>query len=231
MATTTPRKTAGRTGRTRRETKEARAARAGRILDALRRAYPDARCSLDYTDPLELLVATVLSAQCTDERVNLVTPALFRRYRTAEDYARAPLPELEAAIRSTGFFHNKAKSIQGAGRRIAEAFGGRVPERMEDLVTLPGVGRKTANVILGNAYDTAVGVVVDTHVHRLSRLLKLTAANTPEKIEQDLIALFPREEWIRLSHRLILHGRRVCKARKPLCAECVLRTDCPSANC
>lgn len=213
-----------------RETKEARAARAGRLLALLRQAWPDARCSLDYRNPLELLVATILSAQCTDERVNQVTPDLFRRYRTAADYARAPLPELEAAIRSTGFFRNKAKSIQAACARIALDFGGRVPDRMEDLVTLPGVGRKTANVVLGNAYALVSGVVVDTHVHRVARRLGLTAHDLPEKIEQDLMPLFPRTEWIGLSHRLILHGRRVCKARKPRCAECPLNRECPAAE-
>jgi endonuclease III len=204
--------------------------RAGRIVRLLKKEYPDARCSLNYSNPLELLVATILSAQCTDERVNLVTAELFRKYRTAEDYARARAAELERDIRSTGFFRNKAKSIQGACRIIAEKYKGRVPETMEELLELPGVARKTANVVLGNAYGVASGVVVDTHVARLSERLGLTREKTPEKIERDLTALVPKSDWILFPHLLIAHGRKVCKARGPLCGECVLAKLCPSAN-
>ena len=192
--------------------------------------YPEARCSLDYTNPLELLVATILSAQCTDERVNAVTADLFRKYRTWEDYASAPASELEHDIHSTGFFRNKAKSIQGACRRIGERHGGRVPDRMEELLELPGVARKTANVVLGNAYRIASGVVVDTHVSRLSGRLGLSAEKTPEKIERDLTSVVPKSDWIDFSHLLIAHGRKVCKARNPLCSECVLAKLCPSAG-
>jgi endonuclease-3 len=201
--------------------------RAKQIVSALRRAYPDARCSLNYSNPLELLVATILSAQCTDERVNLVTADLFRKYGRAEDYANAPAEELERAIHSTGFFRNKAKSIRSACALIAERHGGRVPETMEELLELPGVARKTANVVLGNAYGVASGVVVDTHVSRLSQRLGLTRHEQPEKIEQDLTALVPRKDWILFPHLLIAHGRAVCKARTPLCDECVLAADCP----
>jgi endonuclease-3 len=199
------------------------------IIRRLRRAYPDAKCSLNFTNPLELLVATILSAQCTDERVNLVTADLFRKYRRACDYAAAPAAELEQAIRSTGFFRNKARAIQGACRVIAERYGGRVPRTMDELLELPGVARKTANVVLGNAYGTAAGVVVDTHVARLSQRLRLTAHEQPEKIEQDLVALVPRKDWIEFPHLLIAHGRAVCKARTPLCAECVIEEHCPSS--
>ncbi|HYP52334.1 MAG TPA: endonuclease III [Pyrinomonadaceae bacterium] len=195
----------------------------------LRKDYPGARCSQNYDSPLELLVATILSAQCTDERVNLVTAGLFRKYRTCDDYAAAPTGELEQDIRPTGFFRNKAKAIQGACRRLSERHGGRVPESMEELLELPGVARKTANVVLGNAYHLATGVVVDTHVSRLSERLALSAQKSPEKIEQDLISLVPQRDWIDFSHLLIAHGRKVCKARTPLCAECVLKDLCPSA--
>jgi endonuclease III len=200
------------------------------IIKRLRRAYPDAKCSLNYSTPLELLVATILSAQCTDERVNRVTPELFRKYRNCDDYADAEAAELERDIHSTGFFRNKAKSIQGAARAIRERFGGRVPETMEELLTLPGVARKTANVVLGNAYGTASGVVVDTHVSRLTQRLGLTAHEQPEKIERDLMALVPRKDWVAFSHLLIAHGRAICKARTPLCSECVLEQLCPSAH-
>jgi endonuclease III len=203
--------------------------RAGRIVRALKKEYADARCSLDYASPLELLVATILSAQCTDERVNLVTADLFRKYRTWEDYASAPAEELERDIHSTGFFRNKAKSIQGACRMIGESYGGRVPDSMDELLKLPGVARKTANVVLGNAYGIASGVVVDTHVARLSERLGLTAEKTPEKIERDLASLVPESDWILFPHLLIAHGRKVCKARTPLCGECVLSKLCPSA--
>ena len=199
------------------------------LIRLLRKEYPEARCSLDHTSPLELLVATILSAQCTDERVNAVTAALFRKYRTWEDYASAPASELERDIRPTGFFRNKAKSIQGACRRIGERHGGRVPDSMEELLQLPGVARKTANVVLGNAYRIASGVVVDTHVSRLAGRLGLSGEKTAEKIERDLVALVPESDWIDFSHLLIAHGRKVCKARAPLCGACALSKLCPSA--
>ncbi|HEX8073189.1 MAG TPA: endonuclease III [Pyrinomonadaceae bacterium] len=198
------------------------------IIKRLRRAYPDAKCSLIFTNPLELLVATILSAQCTDERVNLVTAELFRKYRACADYANAPAAELEQDIRSTGFYRNKAKAIQGACRVLLERHNGRVPETMDELLELPGVARKTANVVLGNAYGNASGVVVDTHVSRLSQRLALTAHDQPEKIERDLAALVPEADWIHFPHLLIAHGRAVCKARTPLCAECVVADLCPS---
>jgi endonuclease-3 len=204
--------------------------RAGQIVERLKKEYPDARCSLDHTNPLELLVATILSAQCTDERVNVVTSSLFRKYRTWEDYASAPAAELENDIKSTGFFRNKAKSIQGACRRIGERHGGSVPRSMDELLELPGVARKTANVVLGNAYRIASGVVVDTHVSRLSARLGLSGEKAPEKIERDLAGLLPESEWIDFSHLLIAHGRKVCKARNPACGECVLAKLCPSAG-
>jgi endonuclease-3 len=204
--------------------------RVRQIIKLLRREYPEARCSLDHANPLELLVATILSAQCTDERVNAVTADLFRKYRTWEDYASAPASELERDIRSTGFFRNKAKSIQGASRLIGERHGGRVPDRMEELLNLPGVARKTANVVLGNAFRIASGIVVDTHVSRLSGRLGLSGEKTPEKIERDLTGVVPESDWIDFSHLLIAHGRKVCKARNPLCGECVLATLCPSAG-
>ncbi|NLF07886.1 MAG: endonuclease III [Pirellulaceae bacterium] len=203
------------------------AARIARLLD---KHYPDATCSLDFRSPLELLVATILSAQCTDERVNVVTKDLFRRYPTAADYARAPLAQLENDVKSTGFFRNKAKSIKNCCQALVEDYGGRVPKDIEQLVALPGIGRKTANVILGTAFGIATGVVVDTHVARLSRRMGLSAEKAPEKIERDLMALFPEKEWIALSHRLIQHGRRVCTARKPSCGECPLESDCPKID-
>ncbi|HKG14153.1 MAG TPA: endonuclease III [Pyrinomonadaceae bacterium] len=203
--------------------------RVRQIIRTLKREYPDARCSLDHASPLELLVATILSAQCTDERVNLVTADLFRKYRTWEDYASAPPAELERDIHSTGFFRNKARAIQGACRMIGERHGGRVPDSMDELLQLPGVARKTANVVLGNAYGIASGVVVDTHVARLSERLGLSAQKQPEKIERDLAALVPESDWIVFPHLLIAHGRKVCKARKPLCGECPVAKLCPSA--
>lgn len=203
--------------------------RVRQIIRTLKKEYPDARCSLDHTSPLELLVATILSAQCTDERVNLVTADLFRKYRTWEDYASAPSAELERDIHSTGFFRNKAKAIQGACRMIGERHGGRVPDSMEELLELPGVARKTANVVLGNAYGIPSGVVVDTHVARLSERLGLSAEKQPEKIERDLASLVPESDWIIFPHLLIAHGRKVCKARTPLCAECPVAKLCPSA--
>jgi endonuclease-3 len=203
--------------------------RVRRIIATLKKEYADARCSLNYTSPLELLVATILSAQCTDERVNLVTADLFRKYRTWEDYASAPVAELERDIHSTGFFRNKAKAIQGACRMIGERYGGRVPRSMDELLELPGVARKTANVVLGNAFGIASGVVVDTHVARLSERLDLSAEKQPERIERDLASLVPRSDWIVFPHLFIAHGRKVCKARAPLCGECALVKLCPSA--
>ena len=200
---------------------------AAEITRLLRRAYPDAKCSLSFTNPLELLVATVLSAQCTDERVNIVTKDLFRKYRTTADYARAPIAELERDIQSTGFFRNKAKSIQNCCRLLAEQYDGQVPQNMEQLVELPGIGRKTANVILGTAFAIASGVVVDTHVTRLSQRMGLSKNKDPEKIERDLMAVVPAKEWVALAHRMIQHGRKVCMARKPKCDECVLNSVCP----
>jgi endonuclease-3 len=204
-------------------------ARTRKIIRLLRRSYPEARCSLNHSSPLELLVATILSAQCTDERVNLVTADLFRKYRGYDDYIRAEPAELEAEIRPTGFFRNKARAIQGACRMIGEQFGGQVPPRMEDLLKLPGVARKTANVVLGNAYGIAAGVVVDTHVARLAGRLALSSQKTAEKIELDLIRLVPRQDWVAFPHLLIAHGRKICKARTPLCGECVIEAYCPSS--
>jgi endonuclease-3 len=195
----------------------------------LARAYPDAHCSLDFTDPLELYVATVLSAQCTDVRVNLVTPELFRRCRRPEDYLALGREGLEPLIQSTGFFRNKTKSILGGCARLIEAYGGEMPQSMEALLTLPGVGRKTANVILGNAFDTQAGIVVDTHVGRVTLRLGITKQKDPVKVERDLMALFPRKDWTVLSHRLILHGRNVCVARGPRCGDCILAERCAYA--
>jgi endonuclease-3 len=210
----------------RRESAGAAAARAGRIVKRLHRLYPDADCELRHSSALELLVATVLSAQCTDERVNRVTPALFRRYPDAAAYGTADRDELEQAIRSTGFFRNKAKSLVALGRALDERHGGEVPDRMDALVKLPGVGRKTANVILGTWFDEPA-IFVDTHVTRLSRRLGWTDHRDPVKIESELQEILPRAEWTFTAHALIWHGRRVCKARKPACAECELRPDCP----
>jgi endonuclease-3 len=203
--------------------------RAGKIIGRLKRAYPDAHCSLTHSTPLELLISTILSAQCTDERVNLVTAELFVKYRGAEDFVNVAPAELERDIHSTGFFRNKAKAIQGTCRMIIEQHGGRVPETLEELIALPGVARKTANVVLGNAFHIASGVVVDTHVSRVSQRLRLTAHEQPEKIERDLIELVPRKDWIIFPHLLIAHGRAVCKARTPLCAECPVEPLCPSS--
>jgi endonuclease-3 len=200
------------------------------LLRRLRKTYPDAQCALNHTNPLELLIATMLSAQCTDERVNIVTADLFRKYRTAEDYVNVGRAELERDIHSTGFFRNKAKNIQGACHIISERYQGRVPETMEELLALPGVARKTANVVLGNAFGIASGVVVDTHVSRLAQRLGLTNKEQPEKIEQDLIAMTPKKDWIDLSHLLIAHGRAICQARKPNCAACPLESLCPSSS-
>jgi endonuclease-3 len=200
------------------------------ILDALAKTYPNVVCALNHTSAWELTVATILSAQCTDARVNLVTPALFKAYPTPKAMAAASLPEIEALIRTTGFFHNKAKSIQGAAKAVVEQFGNQVPQTMEELLQLPGVARKTANVVLGSFYEIAVGVVVDTHVLRLSRRLELTKNTTPEKVEQDLMKIIPQDRWIAFSHELIHHGRQICIARNPRCADCPLETLCNSAD-
>ena len=199
------------------------------VIPRLKREYPDARTELDWTNPLELLVATMLSAQTTDVRVNLVTKELFRKYRTAADYARADAGELEEDIRPTGFYRNKARALQGMTRALLEEHGGEVPRTMAELVALPGVGRKTANVVLGNAFSVDEGIVVDTHVRRVSNRLGLTTSQDPERIEQNLTAMVPKEDWTIFSHLLIFHGRRVCKARKPDCPSCVLNDVCPSA--
>ena len=206
-----------------------RAERARFLHRELPRIYPDAHCELDYSNPLELLMATILSAQCTDVRVNQVTRVLFATYRTAADYAAADLAELERIIHSTGFFRNKARSLQATGRMLAERYGGKVPQTLIELAALPGVGRKTANVVLGNAFGINDGIVVDTHVGRLSRRLGLTRHADPVKVEADLMRLFPAKDWTLLSHWFIWHGRRRCRARNPDCAECELRTICPSA--
>jgi endonuclease III len=195
----------------------------------LKSAYPEARTALDWSNPLELLVATILSAQTTDVRVNAVTPNLFAKYPTAADYAGADPTELEEDIRPTGFFRNKAKSLRGMARALADDHGGEVPRTMDELVALPGVGRKTANVVLGNAFGIDEGVVVDTHVRRLSNRLGFTTQNDPEKIERDLMQTVPKRDWTVFSHLLILHGRSVCKARKPACVDCVVNDLCPSA--
>jgi len=200
------------------------------ILKRLKKEYPDARCSLNYTNPLELLVATILSAQCTDERVNIVTKTLFGKYTKAEDYAQAADEELQSDIRTTGFFRNKTKSIKGACKRIVEVFGGKVPATMDELLTLPGVARKTANVVLGNAYHIPSGVVVDTHVSRVTQRLTLTKQKVPEKIEQDLMKMVPKKDWIKFGHMIILHGRYICKAQKPDCPNCLLNDVCPSST-
>ncbi len=200
---------------------------AARVDRKLAQLYPDAHCSLDHHSPLELLISTILSAQCTDERVNIVTKDLFQRYRTAADYARAPLAQLEKSIQSTGFFRNKAKNIKACCQTLLDRYDGEVPRDLESLVVLPGVGRKTANVVLGSGFGIASGVVVDTHVGRLSGRLGLTQSKDPIKIEQDLMRELPRDEWVNFSHRMIQHGRRVCLARKPRCEVCALADICP----
>lgn len=204
--------------------------RVKQLIKVWPKVYPDAHTELNFKTPLELLIATILSAQCTDKRVNMVTPALFKKYRSAKDYADAPPGELETAIKSTGFFNSKAKSIRGATATIAEEFGGKVPSSMEELRELPGVGRKTANVVLGNAFGINEGIVVDTHVIRLSERLGLTRQKDPEKIEQDLMKLVPQKYWAIWSHWLIWHGRRRCFARKPDCANCEVFKLCPSGK-
>ena len=200
------------------------------ILDGLKKAYPHAVCALNHRSAWELMVATILSAQCTDVRVNLVTPALFKAFPTPKAMAAASLPELEELIRTTGFYRNKAKSIQGAGRIVTEEFHGEVPRTMDELLRIPGVARKTANVVLGSWFGIAVGVVVDTHVLRLSRRLKLTKETTPERVERDLMRVIPQAKWIDFSHEMIYHGRQICIAHKPRCADCTLERLCNSAD-
>ena len=213
-----------------REASETKTARLKKIIAALDRTYPEAHCELNHADPLELLIATILSAQCTDKRVNIVTKELFKKYRSASDYANAPLAELKQAVKTTGFFRNKAKNIQACCRKLIVRHGGRVPCSMEELTQLDGVGRKTANVVLGNAFGINVGVVVDTHVTRLSQRLGLTKQKTPEKIEPELMALVPQKQWTLFSHWLIWHGRRRCYARRPDCEGCEIKKLCPSAG-
>jgi len=210
-----------------RESTQARQARVQKILEGLEKTYPNAHCELNYSNPLELLIATILSAQCTDKQVNIVTAELFKKYRSARDYAAAPAPALENDIKRIGLFRNKAKNIQACCRTLLEKHGGKVPATMDELVQLGGVGRKTANVVLGNAFNINEGVVVDTHVTRLSHRLGLTEHEDAVKIERDLMAQLPQEEWIVFSHRMIWHGRRICKARRPLCGSCVLDKICP----
>jgi endonuclease-3 len=204
--------------------------RARQVAELLKKEYPDAECALVHDTPFQLLIATILSAQCTDERVNIVTKGLFAKYSTPAALAAVPIPRLEKLIQSTGFFRNKAKNIHGCCTKLVEEHGGEVPAEMEKLVKLPGVGRKTANVVLGTAFGIATGVVVDTHVTRLSQRLGLTEHEDAVKIERDLIQQLPSDEWINFSHRLIWHGRRICKARKPLCGSCVLEKICPKVG-
>jgi endonuclease-3 len=211
-------------------TRKAKFLRSEQIYTRLEAAYPDAKCALNFENPLQLLIATILSAQSTDKTVNIVTPALFKKYKSAKQFAEAQTPELEKMIHSTGFFRNKAKSVQGASRLLVEKYKGQVPQTMEELLELPGVARKTANVVLGVAFSKAEGVVVDTHVQRLSRRLDFTKEERPEKIEEDLMKLFPRERWIHLAHLLIHHGRAVCEARKPKCAQCPIEDLCTSVD-
>lgn len=200
---------------------------AAQVVKILAATYPDAECALQHENPLQLLIATILSAQCTDARVNMVTPGLFAKYPTAADFAQAPQEELEQHIQSTGFFRSKAKNIKACCRDLVEKHGGEVPRDLDSLVYLAGVGRKTANVVLGTAFGIASGVVVDTHVARLSKRLGLTKASQPEKIEKDLMAVLPESQWVDFSHRMIHHGRRICTARKPRCGECPLEAECP----
>jgi len=214
-----------------RESKKDRKQRIAKIIKALGKCYPEVRTALRHSNPLQLLVATILSAQCTDARVNTITPALFKKYKTASDFAQAPPGQLEEEIRSTGFYRNKARNIRKACARIEEVFGGKVPDTMAEMLSLAGVARKTANVVLGDAYGKAEGIAVDTHVTRLSGRLKLTSHknNQGDKIEKDLMAITPKADWTALSHLLIFHGRRVCDARKPDCANCSISDLCPSA--
>jgi len=213
-----------------RETAQTKTVRLKKIIATLHRTYPDAHCELNYTNPLGLLIATILSAQCTDKRVNIVTADLFKKYRTAKDYAQAEIAELEQHIKTTGFFRNKAKNIQACCRKLVEHHHGEVPRTMEELTALDGVGRKTANVVLGNAFNVNLGIVVDTHVARLSERLGLVKETTPEKIEQELVKLVPQTQWTLFSHWLIWHGRRRCVAHRPDCAGCEIAKLCPSAG-
>jgi endonuclease III len=212
-----------------RESLEDLKARTREIIRRFKRAYPGAKCSLNHSNPFELLIATILSAQCTDERVNKVTADLFRKYTKPEDYLNVPARELEKDIQSTGFFRNKTKSIQGTSKALTEEYGGQVPHTMAELLELPGVARKTANVVLGNAFGIKAGVVVDTHVSRLSHRLAFTQEKTAEKIEQDLIEIVPKKDWVIFPHLMIYHGRQICKARNPSCAECTIEKLCPSS--
>jgi endonuclease III len=212
------------------ETQKELQERAKKIVKGLERQHPEAKCALIHSNPLELLIATILSAQCTDERVNIVTATLFRKYRGCRDFVAAPQAELERDINSVTFFRNKTKSIKKTCEILVEKHGGRVPQTMEEMVELSGVGRKTANVVLGTAFGIPTGVVVDTHVSRVSQRLGLTHNKVPEKIEADLMEIIPRKEWIDFSHRMILHGRRVCKARKPACGDCAIEKLCPSST-
>jgi len=210
-----------------RESHAAKFERTQKILSVLKRVYPDAHCELNFSNPLQLLVATILSAQCTDKRVNLVTAELFKKYKTAKDFAAAPLADIEEAVKTTGFFYNKAKNIKACCAALVEKFGGEVPRTMDELHALAGVGRKTANVVLGNAFGINVGVVVDTHVTRLSNRLALAKGTDAVKLEQDLMKLVPQNDWCLFSHQLIWHGRRRCDARKPDCANCEIKNLCP----
>lgn len=212
------------------ESQEQRATRAGEIMSRLRRMYPDARCSLNFSTPHELLVATVLSAQCTDERVNQVTATLFKKYRSPEDFASADLAALEQDVKSTGFYRNKAKLVRDGAHMIVERFHGEVPRTMAELTTIPGAARKTANVVLGNAYGVVDGVVVDTHVGRVARRLGLTSQEDPVKVEQDLMRLLPQSDWLDFSHCVIYHGRALCQARRPLCEQCAMVDLCPTGQ-
>jgi len=204
-------------------------ARVRKVIARLKRAYPDAKCSLNHSNAFELLIATILSAQCTDARVNIVTQDLFRKYRKPDDYLNVSPKELQQDIRTTGFFRNKATSIQGTAKMLKEEYGGEVPQTMDELLELPGVARKTANVVLGNAFDIHAGVVVDTHVTRLSHRLDFSQQKSAEKIEQDLIPIVPKKDWVIFPHLFIAHGRAICKARSPLCEECPIEKFCPSS--
>ncbi len=212
---------------TKEESLEARKARVHNIIQALKKAYPQAPLALHFSNPLELLVAVILSAQCTDERVNQVTQTLFQKYRSAKDYVNAPLEELEALIRPTGYYRNKAKSLKACCQKLLESYHGEVPKSIDEMVKLPGVGRKTAAMVLGNAYGLNQGIAVDTHVRRVVQRLQLSPHKTPEKIEQDLMELVPQEEWTWFSNALILHGRHICTARNPKCTTCVIEPYCP----
>src|SRR6266496_5416645 len=212
-----------------RESKTDRKKRTEQIIKLLKQAHPDAHCALNHSNAFELLIATILSAQCTDERVNIVTADLFRKYRKPEDYLKVSEKELQKDIRTTGFFRNKTKSIQGTVKVLTESYGGEVPDTMEELLELPGVARKTANVVLGNAFGVKSGIVVDTHVTRLTHRLGLTEQKTAEKIERDLIEIVPKRDWVIFSHLLIAHGRKVCRARNPACDVCVIEKLCPSS--